>query len=289
MDFRNSPFEEVLKILVQPILCRVNCDYMKRYPKVSSLKKTFNLPEITFKHDDPNVNKNKVILKLIQLEPQNKPEISYYHKNTPAYLEIRINNQKLKIPSLLDGPDFVIDVTNDVNFDHSIKNNVHIKWRFNKLEYKICIFLIDKFSELSLFEDVKWNHQLKTSQTLIFFENYFKKHTGPKLLSLLDPISLTIMKYPGRSINCRHSQCFDIVQFLILNKQKMHWKCPVCNMRVTIEQLQYDLYLGKIISLLTRPEYCEKIVFYKEGWKWYDSWITPREHASRPIVGRLNI
>lgn len=49
-------------------------------------------------------------------------------------------------------------------------------------------------------------------------------------LNLCDPVSLSRINIPVRSVDCSHIQCFDLKTFLLIsfNNQRM-LKCPICN------------------------------------------------------------
>lgn len=48
--------------------------------------------------------------------------------------------------------------------------------------------------------------------------------------TLVCSLTLQKMKYPGRSIFCKHFACFDIYNFILLNSQAKlpKWQCPIC-------------------------------------------------------------
>lgn len=58
--------------------------------------------------------------------------------------------------------------------------------------------------------------------------------------SYLDPQSRVPILCPGRGMNCRHFQCFDIAEFLILQTDNQSWTCPICGAPLTLETIYYD-------------------------------------------------
>ena len=64
---------------------------------------------------------------------------------------------------------------------------------------------------------------------------------------VIDPISGRLMENPGRGVNCRHSQCFDLKVYLKKANLTRRWVCPLCNMSATIEELIFDDATAEII------------------------------------------
>lgn len=59
-------------------------------------------------------------------------------------------------------------------------------------------------------------------------------------VSYVDPVSKVPILCPGRGTNCKHSQCFDIAEFLILQNDSQEWTCPICSEPLSIDTLYYD-------------------------------------------------
>ena len=47
-------------------------------------------------------------------------------------------------------------------------------------------------------------------------------------VSLKCPITQQAIRLPARGRDCKHIQCFDLENFLIMNSRKASWSCPVC-------------------------------------------------------------
>ncbi|CAF0778338.1 unnamed protein product [Didymodactylos carnosus] len=67
-------------------------------------------------------------------------------------------------------------------------------------------------------------------------------------VSLLCPITQTIMQMPSKSIHCSHLTCFDLKNFLIMNEKRMTWNCPLCKKACPYETLAVDKRLENIIK-----------------------------------------
>jgi hypothetical protein len=57
-------------------------------------------------------------------------------------------------------------------------------------------------------------------------------YAGDEVVSVLDPISLAVIQHPARCIFCTHNTCFDANVFFKFQIKSMHWKCPVCSVKV---------------------------------------------------------
>ncbi|ORE11925.1 zf-MIZ-domain-containing protein [Rhizopus microsporus var. microsporus] len=72
-------------------------------------------------------------------------------------------------------------------------------------------------------------------------------------VSLKCPITLTRIKIPAKGIKCKHIDCFDLHDYLLLNKmERPMWTCPHCNDVVTSEQLGYDLFFEGLLKTLPK-------------------------------------
>jgi hypothetical protein len=67
-------------------------------------------------------------------------------------------------------------------------------------------------------------------------------------VSVRDAVSYCRMEVPSRGMSCAHVQCFDLSSYLELNKITLHFKCPVCNERVTHDKLIIDPYFKQILA-----------------------------------------
>ncbi|KAI3386297.1 hypothetical protein SNEBB_007638 [Seison nebaliae] len=73
--------------------------------------------------------------------------------------------------------------------------------------------------------------------------------------SILCPITMEVMKYPVRGVNCKHLQCFDCEAYISTNFIRATWKCPICNRTTRLS----DLYFCQFIKSI-----CEKMKNRKE-------------------------
>ena len=80
------------------------------------------------------------------------------------------------------------------------------------------------------------NEILMNRPPLPFFESFDNKDEG---VSYICPFSYTPITCPGRSVNCKHRQCFDLKEYISLQIHE-EWKCPICGMSIKYDDLRYD-------------------------------------------------
>lgn len=62
-----------------------------------------------------------------------------------------------------------------------------------------------------------------------------------EIISLMDPISLSRIKIPMRSIYCKHLSCFDFYSMINFLRSNNYFCCPICNKKINdIYQLYVD-------------------------------------------------
>lgn len=67
-------------------------------------------------------------------------------------------------------------------------------------------------------------------------------------MSLKDPVSMSRIKTPCRTTNCRHTECFDAEDFLQLQEQAPTWTCPICSKPAQWEHLVVDRFVQHILE-----------------------------------------
>ncbi|OHS92888.1 hypothetical protein TRFO_40808 [Tritrichomonas foetus] len=74
----------------------------------------------------------------------------------------------------------------------------------------------------------------------------------PSELSLYSPMSGKVMKHPGRGIQCGHTQCFDLKEYLERCSITQQWLCPICRKHVSPGDLVYSHKTKSILYNLTK-------------------------------------
>ena len=67
-------------------------------------------------------------------------------------------------------------------------------------------------------------------------------------MSLKDPVQMTRIDTPCRSMACKHNECFDAAVYLALQEQAPTWTCPICNRPAPWESLVFDLFVQHILD-----------------------------------------
>lgn len=75
-------------------------------------------------------------------------------------------------------------------------------------------------------------------------EEIIKRPSPPRVLNVgplmkVCPCSLVPISCPGRGVDCRHNQCFDLREFLILSSEN-GWRCPICGQILDYDSLRFD-------------------------------------------------
>ena len=63
-------------------------------------------------------------------------------------------------------------------------------------------------------------------------------HDGVEFICPLSMVPITI---PARGIFCKHAQCFDLREFLLLIPEH-NWSCPICHEQLSYDSLRFDPY-----------------------------------------------
>jgi E3 SUMO-protein ligase PIAS1 len=77
-------------------------------------------------------------------------------------------------------------------------------------------------------------------EKLAIQDNDLEIETSTLKVSLLCPLMKCRIKTPGRSILCKHVQCFDVTSYLTMNEKKPTWVCPVCDRIAHYDELFID-------------------------------------------------
>ncbi len=67
-------------------------------------------------------------------------------------------------------------------------------------------------------------------------------------VSLICPITQSLIVVPAKSSYCSHLTCFDLKAFLQMNERRLQWTCPICKKSASFESLRIDERLKNILS-----------------------------------------
>ncbi|QID83728.1 SUMO ligase siz1 [Saccharomyces pastorianus] len=133
------------------------------------------------------------------------------------------------------------------------QNNIELIYAFTTREYKLFGYIVEMITPEQLLEKVLQNPKIIKQATLLYLKKTFKEDeemgltTTSTIMSLQCPISYTRMKYPSKSINCKHLQCFDGLWFLHSQLQIPTWQCPVCQIDIALENLAISEFVDDIL------------------------------------------
>jgi len=164
-------------------------------------------------------------------------------------------------------------------------NNVAVTWPYCKKAYYMEVNIVESIDVEDMVKLVQHNNilcsmSLKTKEKTVEMLNVSDSDVVEPLsynFSLLCPISKLKMKLPSRSINCRHIQCFDLRTFILLNKIKSNWTCPICKTSILMEELVVDSFFLDVINSSTLPENCSEIILSSND-KW-EPYIEPKKET----------
>ena len=183
--------------------------------------------------------------------------------------EIRFNNNILKDNlrgfERQKGTANPANLTPYVNIDSEEPNVLEFEHDILNKEYIMCSYIVKLHSPESLLPKIlEDNNIIPIAETMsLLSDDSNELITSSTLISLKCPISITRMRYPVRSNNCRHIECFDALWYLESQKQIPVWTCPICRTTCKINDLVICELLCEII------EECEdsvnQIKLYNDG------------------------
>lgn len=113
--------------------------------------------------------------------------------------------------------------------------------------YCACVFVVKKLSTKILLDRLTENCKKSSEfskqlvkEKLAIRDNDLEIETSTLKASLLCPLMKCRIKIPGRSVLCKHVQCFDLTFYLSMNEKKPTWNCPVCDRNAPYEDLFFD-------------------------------------------------
>lgn len=76
-------------------------------------------------------------------------------------------------------------------------------------------------------------------------------------VSLICPITQSLIAVPAKSTHCSHLTSFDLKAFLQMNERRLQWTCPICKKSAAFDSLRIDERLQKILSKV--PSNCSTV------------------------------
>jgi len=229
--------------------------YFILFSEYTSFEYEFELPELIERIINENKNAQLQIRFGKELSGMNElseglPEPIMYHINS---------NRSIAMNSPIDYCCNIFKLLSDT------KNKITIFWPHCETPYYMIINIVEALTIEDLVKHVESKNKLYsiTLNTKIkmreFLKNSIKNSdkegcdTASLDVSSLCPITKLKMRLPARSMKCSHFQCFDLRGLFELNKIKPKWKCPVCNIRILINELVLDSFMLDCINAPSLP------------------------------------
>ena len=159
----------------------------------------------------PSAGVHRIVLQCF-LADVNPPVLRW-----PLSLRIFINDKQIKPPGVFRFP--LIDLTG-----FGTGSDVRVVYDMDGGNYVLML----RQAEFHPFRDLVLKIESERTVNDVFNELE---------TSVFSPISGEIMKHPGRGKYCRHSQCFDLKEFLRTATATQSWVCPICRNPTFLEDL----------------------------------------------------
>ncbi|CAF2556863.1 unnamed protein product [Rotaria sp. Silwood2] len=188
----------------------------------------------------------------------------------PPYLFVQCNNQPVinnniskQVGSQAHSISFPTDITDKIILKANTSNTLNYLWlqslaavSFKNLpkSYTLSVQLVHCVSIDTLF-DLIIKREPYTNKTDndndndsdIEIEDLGLMTTRHRV-SLLCPITQSLIVVPAKSSYCSHLTCFDLKAFLLMNERRLQWTCPLCKKSASYESLRIDERLKTILS-----------------------------------------
>ncbi|SCW02841.1 LAFE_0F15456g1_1 [Lachancea fermentati] len=222
------------------------------------------------------------------LEAQSDAPIQFPHPN-----EIRFNETQVK--DNVRGLKNKLGTAKPADLTPYLKpvggeNHLQLIYAFTKDDYLIYCYLVEVISPEKLLEEVLRHPKIVTPATLQYLKETLNEDedddlvTTSTVMTLKCPISYCRMKYPAKSVHCRHLQCFDALWFIQAQQQIPTWQCPVCQKKIKIQDLAICEFVDNIIR--NCDDEVEQVEISSDG-----SWVAkaeeetpaPAQHSSHQV------
>ncbi|AQZ16711.1 SIZ1 (YDR409W) and NFI1 (YOR156C) [Zygosaccharomyces parabailii] len=161
------------------------------------------------------------------------------------------------------------------------QNLLEIVYAFTKSEYYIYCYIVEQITPEDLLKEILQHPKIIKAATLHYIEKTSHEEEDDELvttstvMTLQCPVSYTRMRYPVKSIMCKHLQCFDALWYLYSQMQIPTWQCPVCQIDIDLKNLAICEFVDEILK--NSHEDVEQVELSADG-----SWKPVVEEAPKP-------
>ncbi|CEP62873.1 uncharacterized protein LALA0_S06e05820g [Lachancea lanzarotensis] len=166
------------------------------------------------------------------------------------------------------------------------ENHLQLTYAFTKEDYLVCCYIVEVCSPQEILNEVLRHPKIVTPATLQYLRESLSEDededlvTTSTVMTLQCPISYCRMRYPSKSVHCRHLQCFDALWYIESQQQIPTWHCPVCQKTIKVEDLVLCEFVESIIEQC--DDEVEQVEISKDGsWKpiFEDETPAPRDNS----------
>ncbi|SCU85927.1 LAME_0D03620g1_1 [Lachancea meyersii CBS 8951] len=218
------------------------------------------------------------------LESRGPSPIQFPHPN-----DIRLNNEAVKdnVRGLKNkvGTAKPADLTPYLK-PEAYENHLQLTYAFTKEDYLVYCYIVEVIPPQLIIEEVLRHPKIVKPATLQYLKESLSEDededlvTTSTVMTLQCPISYCRMRYPSKSVHCRHLQCFDALWYIESQLQIPTWHCPVCQKTVKVEDLALCEFVEDIIEQC--DDEVEQVEISRDGqWKpiFDDDTPAPREQS----------
>ncbi|ODM89538.1 E3 SUMO-protein ligase PIAS3 [Orchesella cincta] len=216
----------------------------------------------------------QVILRFCELHESEEQTDVY-----PRGLTVSVNGRLIlqsPEPSKISRKSFPhpLDITQEFKETSKSSNTICATWLADSvtcnLRVAVCAYLVRRLTVSDLLQNVLSASADDTEQRIESMmpcedEDDLCAPTSIKV-SLICPIGQAKMINPCKALTCKHIQCFDAENFLLLNKRKPTFICPVCNVSVKFEDLRIDRFFKHLLQEVGKDDVNEIQVFPDGRW-----------------------
>ncbi|KAI8444569.1 PINIT domain-containing protein, partial [Phakopsora pachyrhizi] len=218
----------------------------------------------------------------------------------PYTADIRLNSQNLttnvrgikKQPGTAQPPDIgLIPDRNGtgkaLDLREGAPNRLDIVYSNAEKRYYCVVYLVEYFNINSILKNLKANSHRTDEQVLAEIKEASTDEdviTSSSVISLNDPVVMSRIQIPIRSLKCSHLQCFDAEMFYMMMESTPTWLCPVCNLKLKNEDITIDDYFATILKQV--PKSIDSVTVESDG-TWHDD--SYKHGTSKPKAGSRSI
>lgn len=137
-------------------------------------------------------------------------------------------------------------------------NKVEMAYAGTKDSYLLYIYIVSVIKPQTLLKDVLNLPHISREATVSEIKKEYSNDDNESQdddimisvssLSLKCPLTYVRMKYPAKSIFCKHIQCFDCSSYLQLQDQLPNWICPICSNHIELTHLAISDYFVEVLN-----------------------------------------